>query len=171
MRIFHIATAADWTTAKRSGSYQTSTLGRTLAEEGFIHASRREQVAGTFHAFYAEVREPLVLLAIETDRLDVPWREDEVDGATYPHIYGPLNRSAVVDVQPLNSDGGTESLTMLFVREMVLRIVLAIVTMLLIAAGITLGRDVNAHWGAVVGAVVGVAIGAALFAVVLRRRR
>lgn len=171
MRIFHIATATDWASAKRSGSYQTSTLGRTLAEEGFIHASRREQVAGTFQAFYAEVREPLVLLAIETDRLDVPWREDEVDGASYPHIYGPLNRSAVVDVQPLNSDGGTESLTMLFVREMVLRIVLAIVAMLLIAAGITLGRDVNAHWGAVVGAAVGVAIGAAVFDVVLRRRR
>ena len=60
---------------------------------------------------------------------------------------------------------------MLFVREMVLRIVLAIGAMLLIATGITLGRDVNADWGAFVGAVVGVALGAAMFAVVLRRRR
>ncbi len=74
MRIFHIATAADWAAAKRAGSYEISTLGRTLAEEGFIHASRREQVAGTFTAFYADAQQPLVLLAIETDRLTSPLR-------------------------------------------------------------------------------------------------
>ena len=32
-RIFHIAAAADWTAAQRSGTYTTSTLGRTLAED------------------------------------------------------------------------------------------------------------------------------------------
>ncbi|MFN8191089.1 MAG: DUF952 domain-containing protein [Nocardioidaceae bacterium] len=170
MRIFHIATAADWAAAKRAGRYETSTLGRTLAEEGFIHASHREQVSGTFTAFYREVREPLVLLAIDTDRLTSPWREDEVDGTTYPHIYGPLNRSAVVDVQPLNSDGGTEPLTILFIREMGVRIVLAVIAMLLVAAGVTAGRNLDAGWGAIAGAVVGVAAAALLFVVVLRRR-
>ncbi|MCB0906751.1 MAG: DUF952 domain-containing protein [Nocardioidaceae bacterium] len=170
MRIFHIATAADWAAVKRTGSYEVSTLGRTLAEEGFIHASRREQVASTFARFYAEVHEPLVLLTIETDRLTAPWREDEVDGATFPHIYGPLNRAAVVGVQPLNADGGTEPLTILFVREMVLRIVLAVVGMLLVAAGVTAGKSLHAGWGALAGAGVGVAAAALLFAVVLRRR-
>ena len=42
-RIFHIATAVEWEAATRSGSYTTSTLGRTLAEEGFIHASHEDQ--------------------------------------------------------------------------------------------------------------------------------
>ncbi len=157
VRIFHIATAADWAAAKRAGSYEISTLGRTLAEEGFIHASRREQVAGTFTAFYADAQQPLVLLAIETDRLTSPWQEDEVDGTTYPHIYGPLNRSAVVDVLPLNSEGGTEPLTMLFAREMVLRIALAVVSMLLIAAGVTVGSSLDAGWGTIAGAVAGAA--------------
>ena len=45
-RIFHIATVADWEAAQRSGSYTTSTLGRTLVEEGFIHASRADQWQG-----------------------------------------------------------------------------------------------------------------------------
>ncbi len=105
MRIFHIATAADWRAAQESGGYTTSTLARTLEEEGFIHASRREQVQPVWQAFYSEVDEPLVLLTIDTDKLDVPWREDPVGDDTFPHIYGPLNPHAVVEVQPLDRRG------------------------------------------------------------------
>src|SRR5687767_2191043 len=102
MRIFHIATAEDWRAARRSGRYTTSTLGRTLEEEGFLHASRRDQVTGVFEGFYRGAGERLVLLTIETDKLGVPWHEDEVGDDTYPHIYGPLSPDAVVEVAPLN---------------------------------------------------------------------
>ena len=51
-RIFHIATAADWRATLATGTYTTSTVGRSLAEEGFIHASRREQVQGVFDRYY-----------------------------------------------------------------------------------------------------------------------
>ena len=54
--VFHIATAADWASAQRSGSYTTSTRGRTLEQEGFIHCSRREQVAAVWRSFYADAR-------------------------------------------------------------------------------------------------------------------
>jgi uncharacterized protein (DUF952 family) len=105
MRIFHIATVADWAEALGSGHYATSTRGRTLEQEGFLHASRREQVAGTFAAFYADAGEPLVLLTIETDRLDVPWREDPVGEDTFPHLYGPLSPTAVVAADLLDERG------------------------------------------------------------------
>ena len=101
MRIFHIATAADWEQARRSGAYTTSTRGRTLEQEGFLHASRLEQVEGVRSAYYADVDEPLVLLTIETDGLDVPWQEDPVGDDMFPHVYGPLNPEAVIDVRPL----------------------------------------------------------------------
>ena len=52
MRIFHIATAADWA-PHSARHYTTSTRGRTLEQEGFIHASRREQVP-TSGALYAD---------------------------------------------------------------------------------------------------------------------
>lgn len=100
MRIYHLATKADWDAARRSGTYTTSTYGRSLHQVGFIHASRREQVAVVLDRFYAEVTEPLVLLEIETDLLDVPWREDPVEDETYPHIYGPLPTRAVVGWRP-----------------------------------------------------------------------
>ena len=72
MRIFHIATLADWEAAQESGAYTTSTRGVTLEEEGFVHASRAEQWEGVRAAFYADVTEPLVLLEVDTDLLGVP---------------------------------------------------------------------------------------------------
>ena len=106
MRIFHIATASDWQAAKESGSYTTSTLGRTLAEEGFIHASRSDQWEGVRAAFYADVAASLVLLEIDTDLLDVPVVEEvPAPGMTetFPHVYGAIPATAVVDVRPLQA--------------------------------------------------------------------
>ena len=101
-RIFHIATVADWEAAQASGSYTTSTRGRTLAEEGFIHASRADQWTAVRERWYADVTEPLLLLVIDTDLLDVPVVEEEVPGGeTFPHLYGPLRPSAVVEALPL----------------------------------------------------------------------
>lgn len=102
VRIFHIATAADWDAAVRAGAYTTSSRGVTLDEEGFIHASRADQVAGVYARYYADAGEPLVLLEIDTDRLGVPWREDPVGDDAYPHIYGPLAPSAVVAATPFD---------------------------------------------------------------------
>lgn len=104
MRIFHIAIAAQWEDARSSGLYRTSTLGLTLEEVGFIHASRVDQWEGVRERFYAEVTEPLVLLEIETDLLDVPVVEEPPApglAETFPHIYGPLPSTAVVAVRHL----------------------------------------------------------------------
>ena len=101
MLVFHVATLADWSAAELSGEYATSTRGVTLEQEGFLHAARADQVGDVYDRYYATVEDPLVLLTIDTDRLDVPWREDPVGDDTYPHIYGPLSPAAVVAVEPL----------------------------------------------------------------------
>lgn len=103
--IFHLALASEWAAAEESGAYTTSTLGRSLAEEGFIHASRADQWTAVRDRFYADVAEPLVLLEIDTDRLDVPVVEEPpAPGVeeTFPHIYGRLPASAVVKAIPLS---------------------------------------------------------------------
>jgi uncharacterized protein (DUF952 family) len=104
MRIFHIATASDWEQARRSGAYTTSTIGRSLEDEGFLHASHAHQTAAVFDRCYRGLGRPLVLLTIDTDRLGVPWREDAVGDQTFPHVYGALRSDAVVDVRPLVGD-------------------------------------------------------------------
>jgi glutathione S-transferase len=99
--IFHIAEVADWEAAQAAGDYRISTRGRTLAEEGFIHASREDQVLEVANAFYVDAG-PLLLLTIDPDRLTSPVCDDEVaPGVTFPHIYGPIDLDAVVGVSPL----------------------------------------------------------------------
>ena len=134
-RIFHIATAADWRCALDSGSYTTSTVGRSLAEEGFIHASRRDQVQGVFDRYYRGLGEPLVLLTIDTTRLgDAEVVPEPVGDDTYPHVYGPIDRRAVVDVTPLSSRGAAETVTSLWVKGMATRMGIALAVMVLVAA-------------------------------------
>jgi uncharacterized protein (DUF952 family) len=100
MTIFHIAERRDWDAAHQvGGPYEVSTRGRTLADVGFIHASRDEEQARIVqYAFYADV-DDLVLLVIDPDGLDV--RHEPVGEDVFPHIYGPLPIEAVIDVRPL----------------------------------------------------------------------
>jgi uncharacterized protein (DUF952 family) len=170
VKIFHIALESDWREARRTGEYTTSTLGRSLAEEGFIHASREDQVKRVHDAFYSKVRRPLVLFDIDTDKLKPQWREDPVGDDTYPHIYGPLNIDAVTAARPWHRSGRPKALLEVYLNEAMLRILLAIVTMCLAFVGASVGRSYGDDWGAFVGALVGLAVGIVLFGLTLRRR-
>ena len=132
-RIFHIATADDWRKALGTGAYTTSTVGGSLEQEGFIHASRRDQVQGVFDRYYRGLREDLVLLTIDTARLESEVRMEPVGDDTYPHVYGPINRSAVVDVVPLDRSGRPATFLSLWMTGMAVRMGIAVVVMLLVA--------------------------------------
>lgn len=103
MKIYHITAQADWEKARQAGQYTAASLG----QEGFIHASTAEQVAGTANLFF-KGQSGLVLLVIDTERTKPEIRFDTVQthGAEqkFPHIYGPLNLDAVVDVFDFQAD-------------------------------------------------------------------
>jgi uncharacterized protein (DUF952 family) len=76
----------------------------SLTSEGFIHCSFAQQVAGAANRFYAD-QQDLLVLHIDPARLTSPLREEPSGtGEVFPHIHGPLNRDAVVAVQPLARD-------------------------------------------------------------------
>lgn len=107
-RIFHLALARDWDAAQADGWYRISTLGSSVDEVGFLHASFAGQLAGVAEAHYADVTEPLVLLMIDRSRVGAPVVDEVVpaaSGAVFPHVYGPLNVDAVVDARPVSRDG------------------------------------------------------------------
>jgi uncharacterized protein (DUF952 family) len=102
--LLHIAERRHWESARDSGvSYTMSTLGRTLDEEGFVHCSSdMDQVDGVLGRFYAAVpRSDLVLLVIDVARLDAPVRQEPAGDEVFPHVYGPIPVSAVIEVRSL----------------------------------------------------------------------
>lgn len=112
MRIFHVALASEWRAAQGGSYYDRSTRGRSLAEVGFVHCSRADQWQRVRETVYGDVDEPLVLLTIDTDRLDAPVVEEPADpasadpagrGERFPHVYGAVPLDAVVGVTPLRS--------------------------------------------------------------------
>lgn len=175
MRIFHLALASEWQAAQQTGSYTTSTLGRSLAEEGFIHASRGDQWQGVRERFYSDVTEPLVLLVIETDRLTSPVVEETPANAaeTFPHIYGPIDATAVVQVVPLDARGNapSASFSRLFLREMFRNVVISMLVLLAAMTGALIGQALDPYWGALTGAAIGFGVGLGAGVVVARRWR
>ena len=110
--LFHLAVLADWEAAG-STDYTVSTLGRSLEEEGFIHCSFAFQVQQIADLVYRG-RHDVVLLEIDPQRLIAPVKVESLDGAeAFPHIYGPLNREAVIRATPLRlrADGTVEVVT------------------------------------------------------------
>ncbi len=107
MTIWHLALAEHWNSALEAGRYEWSTLGVTLEQQGFVHASTAAQLPGVVGAFYLDVTDPLVLLGLDVDALDragssVRW--DAVPGADapFPHVYGPIPVDAVTSVTPFD---------------------------------------------------------------------
>lgn len=181
MRIFHIATAADWKQAGTEGAYLTSTYGRTLAQEGYIHASRADQWQGVRERFYGDVTEPLVLLVIDSDRLTSPMVEEPaVEGGTetFPHIYGPINTDAVLQALPLGdgtskADPTTQSFSSLFMRELFGNLAIGVVVMICVAGGALLGDRAPGEWSVLIGTAIGLVVGvaAAIYLNKVRRGR
>ncbi len=100
--ILHLAEPDDWAAAVDAGTYTMSTRGRTLADEGFIHCSRPEQVEAVANGFYADL-DQLVVLTIDTARVGAPIRDEPPAPGSderFPHIYGPLPVAAVVRTTP-----------------------------------------------------------------------
>ncbi len=78
----------------------------SLDTEGFIHASPRAQLNRVANKYYKTVGSPLVVV-LAVDKISVPVKWEPATGGLYPHIFGPLNMSAVEKIVPIakNADG------------------------------------------------------------------
>ncbi|GAA1524855.1 DUF952 domain-containing protein [Nocardioides humi] len=189
--IFHIALLRDWEEARAAGRYAVSTRDRSLADVGFIHASRADQWTGVRDLFYADVTEPMVLLQIDPALLDVPVVEEPPEpgsAVTFPHIYGPLPVSAVVKVIPLpparadtaaagppaqvagRQERPRESFSRAYFREMFFNVALLCVVIAVGLIGAVAGHAVSEDGGTGIGGLAGVAVGVVVAVVLFRRR-
>ncbi|MFF0436056.1 DUF952 domain-containing protein [Streptomyces sp. NPDC004327] len=77
----------------------------SLAAEGFVHCSPDEPAAlAVADAHYRDVPGPLLVLVIDETRLAGEVRWEGSGGVLFPHVYGPIERSAVTAVLQVRRD-------------------------------------------------------------------
>ena len=97
--ILHVTTPEAWRRGAETPYYEAE----SLASEGFIHNCRPDQLRGVLGRHFAGHR-ALVLLVVDPARLTSEVREEESHDETFPHVYGPIDRAAVVSVLPIETD-------------------------------------------------------------------
>ena len=109
--ILHLLPTADWESTKPFAPVTNT----SLATDGFIHCTDdRDVLLQVANNFYRGLTGEFVVLEIDTDRLtaECVWEEpahvvptDTPPAApSFPHIYGPINRGAIIGVVPVMRD-------------------------------------------------------------------
>ena len=114
MIVLHLMPVDSWRAWMAGGSYQPA----SLATEGFVHCTAGDDLMlSVANRFYAGADGEWVAVALETDRLtgEVRWEAPAYpdgsavpDGAAeprFPHVYGRLDREAVVGARRLVRGG------------------------------------------------------------------
>ena len=111
--VYKICTKSEWQEVKNKGQLKGS---KKDLEDGYIHFSGEEQVEGTLKKFYFNQKD-LILLKIDTLKLDHLLWEQASDGNTFPHLYSSLDISNVVDeFEIILKDDGSHILPASFLR-------------------------------------------------------
>jgi uncharacterized protein (DUF952 family) len=112
LNILHVTTRKQWIEATRLGQYAVP----TLQSDGFIHASTLRQVLPVADKYYKGLT-GLILLEIDPKRLssELKWEPPSggplpgvPEGDAFPHIYGPVNLDAIVQVLDFEPDANGE---------------------------------------------------------------
>ncbi len=108
--IYHLVPREYWAASPPDRPY----LPADYARDGFIHCTCGEkQIVLVANRYYRNDPRVWLMLTIDEDRVSSEIKyEPGADGMLYPHIYGALNRDAVIEVQvmPRDPDGTFEPL-------------------------------------------------------------
>ncbi len=101
--IYHLTIPQAWAKALASGDYRAG----SFVEEGFLHASTSEQVEASANRYFGG-SQSIVALKIELGKIKAPlvWEESKHSATPFPHVYGPINLDAVVEVIPWERSAG-----------------------------------------------------------------
>lgn len=95
MLIYHIVVPDRWNSFDAAEDY----MAESMASEGFIHCSYAHQLEAVLKRYYADA-EKVFILELDTDKLSSRLVEEpSTNNEIYPHIYGPINRDAIVGIE------------------------------------------------------------------------
>lgn len=97
---FHLLPAEDWARHTPGTPYAPA----SLQSEGFIHCTDgADQLIATADRYYRDDPRAYVALTIDLDVVGAPWRVEDAAGI-YPHVFGMIPDTAIVDVRPVQRD-------------------------------------------------------------------
>ena len=101
--VYKICTKSEWSNAKQNNIFKGTTLD---LKDGYIHFSDEKQIEGTLKKYYLH-KKNLLLLKVDTLKLDHLLWEQASDGNMFPHLYSTLDIKNVVSEYEiiLNEDG------------------------------------------------------------------
>jgi uncharacterized protein (DUF952 family) len=105
---YHLIPVEVWAAADQEAPLERD----SLADEGFIHCTDgTDALIATANRHYRDDPRDFLALTVDLDRVQSPWRYDD-PGKPYPHIYGPIDRSAIVGTGSVrrNAEGSFEGL-------------------------------------------------------------
>ena len=91
--IYKICSKSELQHAKKKGQFIGT---KKDLEDGYIHFSGDDQIEGTLKKYYLN-KKNLILLKVDTLKLDHLVWEQASDGNMFPHLYSSLDLSNVVD--------------------------------------------------------------------------
>ncbi|MBC7474631.1 MAG: DUF952 domain-containing protein [Candidatus Sericytochromatia bacterium] len=98
--IYHIAKTEWYELFKEKDYYESE----TLTQEKFIHCSEYQQLERTLNLYFKNEKDVLVI-SIDQDKVIAEIKyEKSADNLVFPHIYGKLNKNAIIKTDIYNSD-------------------------------------------------------------------
>ncbi len=98
MIIYHIVTPEVWEKFENEPEYEAE----SLQTENFIHCSYRHQLETVLERYYKD-QPKVLILHINAHFLTAKLiAEASTGGEIYPHIYGKINKTAIVEIETRN---------------------------------------------------------------------
>lgn len=95
MLIYHVVLPETWEEFKDENFYEA----KSLKTEGFIHCSYENQLEAVLERYYKNENRVLIL-SINPNLLTAELiAEPSTGGEIYPHIYGKINKPAIVKTE------------------------------------------------------------------------
>ena len=99
---YHLVPADAWSASDESRAYESA----SLASEGFVHCTDgHDEMVATANRHYGDDPRTFLVLTIDLDAVGSPWRIEDPQGI-YPHVFGPIDRAAVLGVVPAPREAG-----------------------------------------------------------------
>ena len=102
MQVYHIVLPEVWAHFKDKSFYEHE----SLESEGFIHCSFADQIEGVLDRYYKNAGRVLILTIDPAKLKSKLVAEASTGGEVYPHIYGEINREAIVGIEEREIERG-----------------------------------------------------------------